>query len=432
VTRWPTDVIVTPAGLEVYRAISPQRPADYIALVNQVAVQTGTGAGRTWTPDKNPTMQRGGENAAGGPAPTNAAVPTAGGQVAIESPQDAGQPNVLSRRSSFVPVEGGSVNSSSAASYVTPEIAAPPAQASGPAPQPAIAKIQASLPTENPWFTAASSVAPAMVGAEVNPPQAQATGREFVPPTQTTQPQAAIPQPAADAQRPEEQSYFSPQSAQAAASPQAAANFSSGPASSVTPTSAPRANEGRQMIPADQAPPVALEGQCPVTFAERGTWSKGDPLYGVIHEGQTYLFVTAAEQQRFLANPAQYMLPPVGLEGFCPVTLRDQMRWQKADRQHFAVHRGRMYFFATPAERERFLSAPDAYAPVLSGFDSVRFAHRGELVEGKRAFGLLTKDKQIYLFADQQALETFEQNPTVYQDRVRQAMVAPAAPTSYR
>ena len=31
-SSWPTDVFVTPSGLEVYRSISPQKPDDYIAL----------------------------------------------------------------------------------------------------------------------------------------------------------------------------------------------------------------------------------------------------------------------------------------------------------------------------------------------------------------------------------------------------------------
>jgi len=159
-----------------------------------------------------------------------------------------------------------------------------------------------------------------------------------------------------------------------------------------------------------------------VTLVEQHTWQKANPLYGAIHEGQTYLFLSVAEQQRFLADPRRYAFPPLGLDGYCPVTLRDNMKWQKADRQFFVTHRGKMYLFANAAAREKFMAAPDAYAPILSGYDAVRFSQRGELVEGKRAFGLITKDKQIYLFADQQALETFEKNPAEYQDRVRQAM----------
>ena len=62
----------------------------------------------------------------------------------------------------------------------------------------------------------------------------------------------------------------------------------------------------------------------------------------------------------------------------------------------------------------------------------VRFAQRGEVVDGKRSYGLITKDKQIYLFADQQSLEIFERNPAEFQDKARQAMAQVAAPSAYR
>jgi thiol-disulfide isomerase/thioredoxin len=47
VDRWPTDVIVTPGGLEVQRSISPQSPEQYIAFVDAVATTSGTAA-RRW------------------------------------------------------------------------------------------------------------------------------------------------------------------------------------------------------------------------------------------------------------------------------------------------------------------------------------------------------------------------------------------------
>src|SRR5688572_24255811 len=48
VNQWPTDVFVTPSGLEVYRSVSDQDPSKYITVLNQVAQQTGVGAARQW------------------------------------------------------------------------------------------------------------------------------------------------------------------------------------------------------------------------------------------------------------------------------------------------------------------------------------------------------------------------------------------------
>src|SRR5262245_29635882 len=56
VQQWPTDVIVTPSGLEVFRTISPQKPDDYIAVLNQVAQQSGVGSGRQWKNQMGQTL----------------------------------------------------------------------------------------------------------------------------------------------------------------------------------------------------------------------------------------------------------------------------------------------------------------------------------------------------------------------------------------
>src|SRR6185369_11033071 len=93
--------------------------------------------------------------------------------------------------------------------------------------------------------------------------------------------------------------------------------------------------------------------------------------------------------------------PPVGLDGFCPVTLVETMArnpgdrgaWKKGDRQFGAVHKGRTYLFTSVEQQQKFLQNPDNYAPVLSGCDPVLYAERGQMVDGKRAFGLVTADR---------------------------------------
>lgn len=110
------------------------------------------------------------------------------------------------------------------------------------------------------------------------------------------------------------------------------------------------------------------------------------------------------------------------MEGFCPVTLVEREQWQQADKRWGAIHRGRLYLFAGPAEQQRFLANPDRFSPALSGFDPVMYAERGQLVEGKRRYGTFFYD-QVYLFSDEAALRRFEQNPAGYADHVHQAML---------
>lgn len=54
INQWPTDVFVTASGLEVFRTVSPQKPTDYIAVLNQVALQSGVTATRL---GNNPMQQ---------------------------------------------------------------------------------------------------------------------------------------------------------------------------------------------------------------------------------------------------------------------------------------------------------------------------------------------------------------------------------------
>ncbi|HPP53074.1 MAG TPA: thioredoxin domain-containing protein, partial [Thermoguttaceae bacterium] len=60
-------------------------------------------------------------------------------------------------------------------------------------------------------------------------------------------------------------------------------------------------------------------------------------------------------------------LPPLGLEGYCPVELVEKRRWVLGTHPWGVIHQGRTYMCAGPEEQKRFLANPDRYAPVLSG-----------------------------------------------------------------
>jgi protein disulfide-isomerase len=112
---------------------------------------------------------------------------------------------------------------------------------------------------------------------------------------------------------------------------------------------------------------------------------------------------------------------PIGLDGFCPVTLQEQERWSKGDARWGAVHRGATYLFLSQEHQQRFLADPDRYSPVLSGWDPARYVDRGELVTGQRAHGMWFRGK-IYLFADEQSLNRFYQAPEYYAQRADEIM----------
>ncbi|MEE3370671.1 MAG: thioredoxin family protein [Planctomycetota bacterium] len=109
--------------------------------------------------------------------------------------------------------------------------------------------------------------------------------------------------------------------------------------------------------------------------------------------------------------------PNLGLDGFCPVTLALQQVWKSGDPRWGIIHRERLYLFSSKEAMEHFWTSPDQFAPMLSGFDVVRFFHNGELRSGKRKHGAWW-GQEIYLFADENSLKQFWSNPAFYSRKV--------------
>lgn len=126
--------------------------------------------------------------------------------------------------------------------------------------------------------------------------------------------------------------------------------------------------------------------------------------------------------------------PQLGLDGFCPVTLIERSRtapddprcWIRGDPRWGAVHRGVTYLFNGPDEQKRFLANPDRYAPALGGNDAVLAFDRAKLVRGHREFGTFCESR-IYLFANKETMDAFQKDPRRYVDEVRQAENPPHA-----
>jgi protein disulfide-isomerase len=113
-------------------------------------------------------------------------------------------------------------------------------------------------------------------------------------------------------------------------------------------------------------------------------------------------------------------VPPLALDGFCPVQLTENDRWTMGNRRWGAIHEGRTYLFAGPDEQNRFLADPTRYAPVLSGDDVVKLVDEGRRLAGGRAYGCWFQGK-LYLFASLETYEQFARNPFRYSSRLEAA-----------
>jgi YHS domain-containing protein/thiol-disulfide isomerase/thioredoxin len=116
--------------------------------------------------------------------------------------------------------------------------------------------------------------------------------------------------------------------------------------------------------------------------------------------------------------------PPLGFEGYCPVSMRNSWKWVPGDSRWGIVHRGRTYWFAGPSEQQQFWTDPDRYTPALSGMDPVLAVDHQQQVPGKREHSI-DYDGLFYMFASEATLQQFTANPQRYAASVRQAMGIP-------
>jgi len=105
--------------------------------------------------------------------------------------------------------------------------------------------------------------------------------------------------------------------------------------------------------------------------------------------------------------------PPLGLEGFCPVRLTETEQWVLGDPRWGLIHHGRTYLFAGPEERNRFDAQPDRYAPVLAGHDVVLAIEQSQMVPGRREIGAWFEGR-VYLFSSEQSYRRFSAAPERY------------------
>ncbi len=114
--------------------------------------------------------------------------------------------------------------------------------------------------------------------------------------------------------------------------------------------------------------------------------------------------------------------PPLAFEGYCPTTLKHSRKWVLGNPKYGAIHRGRTYLFTSESQRQQFLANPDLYSPVFSGIDPVKLLDENKTVEGSRKFGYEYRDA-FYLFSSKESMTRFASQPDLYAAGVRQAMV---------
>jgi YHS domain-containing protein len=118
-------------------------------------------------------------------------------------------------------------------------------------------------------------------------------------------------------------------------------------------------------------------------------------------------------------DPQQTVNSQYGLDGYCAVTLSEKQQWVRGNTKWGVNHLGRVYLFAGPEEKQRFLTDFERYAPFASGIDIVVAVEEHKTVPGKREHGEFyfisgIGAERVLLFTSEATLQRFNANPSFY------------------
>src|SRR5262249_36909348 len=112
-----------------------------------------------------------------------------------------------------------------------------------------------------------------------------------------------------------------------------------------------------------------------------------------------------------------------GLEGFCPVQLRENEKWVAGRSDLTVVYQGQLFRFSSDAAKKRFAAAPEKYAPAGGGIDRVLQVEENRAVSGSIQHSAVWHGR-LYLFASSADLAAFREDPSRYAEHI-----APSAAT---
>lgn len=346
VQAWPTDVFVTPAGLELTRSVSPQSPTDYIAMVNSVAATAGVSIAK---------------------ANTKAA---AAATIAQVSNQANSQYNYLTSTAS---TSAQQFQQSAAQAQQSAQQAA--SQSWNYAQQQTNQAVANTQQAAQQGYAAGTQAVTA--GAQSAQQQTQAaaeSAKEVLNRySQPFQPAAVDAQAAVAGGPPAWQSPFANNAPATPAAPdinavaavqqQYPANYAAPQPPQQQPfVAAPAAAPAPPTAAPAGAYPIAMEGYCPVTLAVERKWKKGQPQFGAVHRRRTFLFTSEAEQQKFLADPDRYS--PV-MVGYDPVKFMQTGELVDGRATFSLTYRKQVYLFTDDNSLKSFWQNPSQFTEGL-------------------------------------------------------------------
>jgi YHS domain-containing protein len=100
----------------------------------------------------------------------------------------------------------------------------------------------------------------------------------------------------------------------------------------------------------------------------------------------------------------------LGLKGFSPVSLVNNRKWQRGEREYSADYKGVVYFLASADELRQFKESPARFAPQILGCDPVILDVADRAVPGDIRYAAFF-DGELYLFVSEKSRDTFRHDP---------------------
>ena len=170
-------------------------------------------------------------------------------------------------------------------------------------------------------------------------------------------------------------------------------------------------DDQKAAVPANEE--IALEGFCPVSIVDAQKWARGKAIQEVKYDGKTYRLAGTNEKATFESNAEKYA--PV-LRGDCVVCYLEKGERVGGSLRSAATHQGRLYLFASPEDKQKFLNDPAAYVDADLAIDGDCPVCRKDLdrsVTGKQEIATTYRGLR-YRFASNEFREKFLADPAAY------------------
>lgn len=156
----------------------------------------------------------------------------------------------------------------------------------------------------------------------------------------------------------------------------------------------------------------AMNGFCPVTILDDGKWEKGDTSIKTTYDQRTYYFASQEAKKKFDAHPPKYV-PALG--GDCIICLVNVNKRIPGSVFYSVRHKDRLYLFPQDLAKKEFKDDPEKFedADLAFGGNCPVCRKGGSTEKGKPEFTVIVNDMR-YQMTSKEVMEEFKRNPKNY------------------